>query len=270
MSFGSSQAVKNSTNTQAGLVQNATANSGAQIASGNTNLNAGTGNINSGTGFLNTVLNGNQANTSALLQPNIDQIRGANQQQLQALSTLSPRGGGRSGTLFNASYAPNQQIQSLFGNARTTAATALPQIGLAQQGIGTNLIGAGNNALNTATAGANYGAQDQLAIQQRSDNLVGGIGKTLMGLALAPVTGGGSVFGNAVGCWVAQAIYGEYDIRTHVIRQWLNTEYARTHVGKVVMTMYRKIGRQIAPFVRGPIRWVMKPLFDIALRKALA
>jgi hypothetical protein len=270
LSFGPSQAVKNATNTAAGITNTATTNSGGEINSGNANLNTGGSNITSGTNFLNTVLSGNQANTTALLQPNINQIRQANQQTLQGINTLSPRGGGRSGTNYAATSAPNEQIQNLFGNARTTAATALPQIGLAQQGIGTNLVGAGNNALSTATTGANNGIAAQLANQQRSDNLVAGIGKTLMGLALAPVTGGGSVFGNAVGCWIAQAIYGEHDIRTHLVRQWLNMEYAQTRTGRVVMAVYRKIGRQVAPYVRGPIRWMLKPLFDAALRKAEA
>lgn len=272
MSFGPSQAVKNSTNTQAGLVQQGTANSGAQIAQGNANLNTGGSNINSGTSFLNTVLNGNQANTASLLQPNINQIRDANQQQLQGISTLSPRGGGRAGTLFGASYAPNQQIQSLFGTARNTAATALPQIGLAQQGIGTNLVGAGNNALSTAASGANAGVQNQLAIQQRSDNLVSGLASGILGLATTPFGGGSAsngLLGLIPGCWIAQAVYGEHDIRTHIVRQWLNAEYARTKIGSVVMKAYRKIGRQIAPFVRGPVRWALKPLFDIALREAM-
>lgn len=275
MSFGSSQAVKNATNTQSGLVQDATANSGNQIASGNTNLNTGGSNITSGTNFLNTVLNGNQANTSALLQPNIDQIRGANQQQLQALSTLSPRGGGRSGTLFNASYAPNQQIQSLFGNARTTAATALPQIGLAQQGIGTNLLNTGNSALNTANTGAATGINSQLQIQNRSDAIDSAIGNGILSLATLPFgaaggAGSGGLLGMIPGCWIAAAVYGEHDIRTHMVRQWLNVEYVRTGAGRIVMKAYRKIGRQVAPFVRGPVRWILKPLFDVALRKALA
>lgn len=270
MSFGANQATKNATNVQSGLTQQATANSGTEIGQGGTQLAAGGQNINSGTNFLNTVLNGNRANTTALLQPNIDQIRQANNQQLQSLSTLSPRGGGRSGTLFNASYAPNQQIQNLFGQARTTAATALPQIGLAQQGIGTNLIGAGNSALNTGVQGADAVAQNQLAIQKRSDSLLGGLGGFATNLALAPVTGGGSLFGNFINCWIAQAVYGEHDIRTHAVRQWLNGEYARTKVGGAVMVLYRKFGRQIAPLVKGPLRWVLRPVFDMVLRKALA
>ncbi len=107
-----------------------------------------------------------------------------------------PRGGGRSAALFANPFATNQQVQSLFGNARTTAATALPQIGLGQQQIGTNLIGQGNQALNTATTGAQNQFQNQMAIQQRSDNIIGGLASGLMGLALAPVTGGGSLFGS--------------------------------------------------------------------------
>jgi len=215
-------------------------------------------------------LSGNQANTAATLQPNINQIRQSNQQQLQGISTLSPRGGGRSGTLYGASYAPNQQIQSLFGNARTTAATALPQIGLQQQAIGTNLVGAGNNALSTGVQGAQAGVGDALQVQQMSNQIDQAIGGGLFGLATAPITGfsGGSLLGAGLSCWIAEAIYGKDDIRTHAVRQWLNAEYARTRVGSMVMAVYRRVGRQVAR-----MRWacaVLKPLFDIALREALA
>ena len=276
MSFGPSQSVKNNQNTLAGATNQATANSTNELNTGNAQLNTGGSNVTSGTNFLNTVLNGNQANTTALLQPNINQIRGANQQTLQGLNTLSPRGGGRSGTNYAASFAPNQQIQSLFGNARTTAATALPQIGLAQEGIGTNLIGAGNNALSTGVQGANAGVNNALQVQQMSNAIDTAIGQGLFGLATTPLGignlpgGGGSILGGIVNCWIAEAIYGKHDIRTHAVRYWLNTEYARTRVGGIVMAVYRKIGRRIAKGVRGPVRWALKPVFDVALRKALA
>jgi hypothetical protein len=276
VSFGSSQSVKNNQNTLAGATNQATGNSTNEINSGNTQLNTGGQNITSGTNFLNTALNGNQANTTALLQPNINQIRQANQQTLQGINTLSPRGGGRSGTNYAATFAPNQQIQSLFGNARTAAASALPQVGLAQQGIGANLVGAGNNALSTGVQGANASTQNALQVQQMSNQIDAAIGSGLFGLATTPLGiggtsgGGGSILGSVINCWIAEAVYGQYDIRTHVVRQWLNVEYARTKIGRVVMSIYRKIGRQVVPYVRGPVRWVLKPLFDIALRKALA
>jgi hypothetical protein len=265
VSFGANQSVKNAQNQQLAETQQANAQSNAQFA-------AGSPNVTSGTNFLSTILNGNRANTTAVLQPNIDQIRQANQQQLQGISTLTPRGGGRSGTLFGASYAPNQQIQSLFGGARTSAASALPQIGLQQEGLGTNL-------LNTGASSANAGVQNALQVQQMSNAIDAAIGGGLFGLASLPVSGGGSLAGNLFGgggngwgtlCWIAAAVYGADDIRTHAVRQWLAMEYSRTRIGSVVVGLYRKIGRQIAPLVRGPVRWMLRPVFDMALRRALA
>ena len=195
MSFGPSQAQKNATNTQNGITSAATGNSQSQIGQGTAALTAGQNDVNSGTNFFNTLLNGNQANTTATLQPNIDQIRQANQQTLQQTNMLSPRGGGRGATLFNAAYAPNQQINSLFGQARTNAATALPQIGLAQQGIGTNLIGAGNTALNTA-GNTNQGVMSNLLQQQQMQNqMYTGLGQGLFGLATTPFGGGSATNG---------------------------------------------------------------------------
>ncbi len=273
MSFGPSQSVKNATNTAAGITNQATANSGADVNQGNTNLTTGGNNVQAGTNFMNTVLNGNQQNTAALLQPNINQIRQANQQQLQGINTLTPRGGGRAGANYAATFAPNQQIQSLFGQARTGAATALPQIGLQQQGIGTNLLNAGNSALNTATTGAQNGVQSQLAIQQRSDAIDSAIGSGIMGLAMAPITGfsGGSLLGaglTAAGvCWVAEVIYGKNDIRTHVVRTYLQGEFGKTKFGRVIVWVYRKIGRRVAQV---PILCrALKPLFDLGVREAL-
>src|SRR5277367_690442 len=111
MSFGPSNTSKAASNNLAGA-SNVALNqlAPAEISGANTNLASGAGNVGQAGNFFSTLLNGNQANTSALLQPNIDQIRGANQNAIQSLSTLMPRGGGRSGTLFNAAYAPNQQI----------------------------------------------------------------------------------------------------------------------------------------------------------------
>ncbi len=145
------------------------------------------------------MLNGNQANTASVLSPTLNADRAQNQQQLQSLSTLTPRGGGRSGTLFGAAYQPSASIQNLFNSGRTTAATTLPQIGLAQQGIGTNLFGAGNQALNTASGSNATNLSSAMQEQQMSNQLISGIGSLVGGLALAPVTGGGSLFGNLIG-----------------------------------------------------------------------
>jgi hypothetical protein len=198
MSFGPSQAQKNANNTAGGITEQANANSGNATSQGNTNLGTGGANINSGTNFLNTLLNGNAANTSALLAPTIAQNRTTNQNTLQSLNTLMPRGGGRSGTLFNAAYAPSVNTQNLFNNARTTAATTLPQIGLGQQGIGTNLLNAGNTALNTASTTNSNLSQQLLQQQQMQNQLFSSLGSGLFGLATTPLSGGTSLLGMGV------------------------------------------------------------------------
>lgn len=200
MSFGPSQATKNAENTLNGQSQIATQNSSNLNAAGTGQMNAGAGNVNSGVGFLNTVLNGNQANTASLLAPSINSTRQSNQAALQGISTLMPRGGGRYGALFGQSLQPTQSIQNMFNGARTTAATTLPQIGLQQQGLGANLFNTGNSALNTGVGATGQNLQATQADTRNSNALATGIGSSIMGLALAPVSGlnGGSLFGNLI------------------------------------------------------------------------
>jgi hypothetical protein len=194
-SFGPTAETKQATGALGTISNTAQANSGADRTQGNGILNIGAGNVNSGTNFFNSLLNGNQADTTATLQPSIDQIRGGIDNTAQAINTLTPRGGGRSGTNYGLSYEPQRQIQTLFNSARTNAATALPQIGLQQQGIGTGLLNSGNSALNTGTtASGNLGTLGQQQ-QQITANMWGGLGKGIFGLATTPFGGGSATDG---------------------------------------------------------------------------
>ena len=196
MSFGSSNTTKQGENNLAGTSNLALNTQFPQVTqAGQGLLNLGGQNVQSGTNYLNTVLNGNQANTGALLQPNIDQIRQGTSNNLTALNTLMPRGGGRSSTLFNQSFAPQQQIQNLFNQARSGAATALPQIGLQEQNLGANLFGLGNGALSTATGANSALTQAGLQQQQINNSLMSGLGSGLFSLATTPFGGGSSMNG---------------------------------------------------------------------------
>jgi hypothetical protein len=192
VSFGPGKAEQSATSALQGVTGTATGNSANQIAAGTNLLNTGGTNVASGTNFFNTLLNGNQANTTAMLQPNINQIRQANQNSIQGLSTLMPRGGGRSSTLFSAAYAPESQIQNLFGGARTTAAQALPQIGLQQQQNATNLFGTGNQALNTGLQGNQNLFSNAFQQRQYQNQLYGQLGQGILGLATMPLGGAGT------------------------------------------------------------------------------
>lgn len=134
-------------------------NAGTTGTAGGQLLNLGGGNTQAGANFFQTLLGGNQANTATALQPDVNRVNQANQQTLQAVNTLQPRGGGRSSTLFSLPFQGNQQIQALFNGARTTAAQTLPQIGLGQTGAGTNLF----NVSNTGAADLAHISQAQQA-----------------------------------------------------------------------------------------------------------
>jgi hypothetical protein len=82
----------------------------------------------------------------------------------------------------------------------------------------------------------------------------------------------GAAAGAAKGCWIAEAIYGVDDIRTHTVRAWLNGSFRQSFMGDLVMRFYLKFGQLIAAQVySGKIsRSTLKPLFDMAFRKATA
>ncbi len=159
------------------LGANNTAASGAAVP----NVNSGTSNLAAGANFFKTILGGNQADTSALLQPDINRVNNANQQTLQAVSTLTPRGGGRSASLFALPFQGNQQIQGLFNQARTGAASALPQIGSAQGSLGSNLFGIANQGAGELVQGGQRQQQITSALQQ-------GLGNGLFNLFTTPVS----------------------------------------------------------------------------------
>lgn len=186
MSFGPTAGTKSAMSGMTDVSKTAQTNSTADRAQGGNLLNLGGDNVTSGTNFFNTLLNGNAANTTATLQPSIDQIRNGVGTAMTAVNTLAPRGGGRTAMNYGLSFAPQAQIQNLFNQTRTQAATALPQIGLQQQQMGGNLLGIGNQALNTAGTGyANLTDANQKQ-QQITNNAWSGLGQGIFGLATVP------------------------------------------------------------------------------------
>ncbi len=173
MSFGPSSQTQSGFNT---LQQNNAATSAAAPPL----VNAGASNLSAGANFFKTLLGGNQAETAAMLQPDINRINAGNQQTLQAVSTLTPRGGGRSATLFQLPFAGQQQIQSLFNGARAGAAQALPQIGAQQGSLGSNLFGLANQG---ATNLSELGQRQQQITQSARAALLKGILGAVSGIA---------------------------------------------------------------------------------------
>jgi hypothetical protein len=196
VSFGASATTKKAENNLGGITDTLTNLQAPKLTGmGDALMGQGQGTVQPAVNLFNTLLAGNRANTTAALQPSIDQIREGSTNSLNAISTLTPRGGGRYGSLFAHSMAPQGQIQNLFNTARTTAAQTLPQIGLQEMGMGTNLFGLANSALGTAGNLNSSLAEIGQRQQQMKNAMWGGLGKGLFSLATTPFGGGSEVNG---------------------------------------------------------------------------
>ena len=172
----------------------------AQQRQGVPMLGQGASNLQSGANFFSTLLNGNQANTRALLQPDINRINESTQGALQGASTLMPRGGGRFATLFQQPFAAQQQIGNLFNQARSGAAGGLANIGGTQGQLGTT------NAQNLF--------QNAFGQRQYFNNMIGSTIGALASLAATPMGAGaasGSLF-SKIGGGGGAAPFGTYTV----------------------------------------------------------
>jgi hypothetical protein len=107
---------------------------------------------------------------------------------------------------------------------------------------------------------------------QGMENMYGLGPATLQARAAGTLPHGGS-YGpvSASGCWVAAALYGGWDDpRTIDVRRWLNTEFVKRPIGRVVMKLYLRFGERVAELVKrsAMVRAILRPLFDLALRNA--
>ncbi len=122
-------------------------------------------------------------------------------------------------------------------------------------------VGGGNQALGQVASNVQANAAQEDASWGWAKNV------------LAPVLGAaGQAAGGAKYCWIAEAVYGIDDPRTFMVRAWLTGPFMATRFGSVVMGLYRRFGQRIAAIARRSrmLRAALKPLFDIALRKAIA
>lgn len=87
------------------------------------------------------------------------------------------------------------------------------------------------------------------------------------------ISAGGQVAAGyaAGGCWIAEAIYGVDDPRTHLVRLWLNVEFVKSTTGRMVMALYLRFGQRVASWVRRStlLKHALKPLFDRGLKNAI-
>lgn len=185
MAFGRSTQAQQAEGANMSIAGTATQNSKTAQDSGVGALSTGTQQVQSGANFFNTVANGNRENSTAMLAPDINRLRDSNTQALQAASTLMPRGGGRTASLFGRPLATNDAVNSLYTGVRSGASSQLAQIGQGQQSLGANLFGIANSGLNTAgninSSNLNYERQRQADINNAAIGYAGAGTRALFG-----------------------------------------------------------------------------------------
>lgn len=73
------------------------------------------------------------------------------------------------------------------------------------------------------------------------------------------------------GCWIAEAVYGVDDRRTHVVRAYLNGPFRVKKRGDLIMRVYLRFGERVARVVKKSklLKALFRPFFDAALSRAL-
>jgi hypothetical protein len=97
---------------------------------------AGVSNLNNASNFWNTILSGNQQAISKLLAPEISNIQGQGQQQIQNQSQFGNRSGGTNATNQTNIDSQRQQVEQMIAGLTGQAASQVGNLGATQLGFG--------------------------------------------------------------------------------------------------------------------------------------
>jgi len=211
--------------------------------------------------FLHKIIGGDSVSTNQALAPALANITGQTVTNRENIYDQSAPGAGRDVLLGENQRSQGQQVAGLTNQAFLSAFPELAQLGQGNINTSLGLTGGGITSLaNSATTTTNVLNEQQ---QQKASTL------NFFG-QLAQAAGQGA--GLAAACWIAEAIYGVDDMRTFVLRRYLNGPFCQHLSGRLVMALYRAVGRQVAWLARRSalLRGAFRPLFERALINATA
>jgi hypothetical protein len=170
-----------------------------------------------------------------------------------------PRGGARDLALQQSQISKEGAIGATESNAYLSSFPALAQLGGQGIGLSTAEISSALSAFGGASSSNQAAGQMSSAGKAETLSFLGGLGSSAAQGA-----------GLALGCWIAEEIFGERNLHTVRLRVWLNAVFGKTRTGKVVMFFYRRHGRYIALQVRNRpwVRRLITPIFMAADRAA--
>jgi hypothetical protein len=194
------------------------------------------------------------------IAPASEQVAAQTEAAKQRIQTEAPRGGEQRLALENADISKASQIGRLATGAFTGSFPALAS--LAGTGIGLSA-----NEIANALAGFQGGAATTNNIMQNDASTKAATMGMVGQLGSAAAMGAGTAV-----CWIATALWGVADLRTMLVRRWLNSGFCKSRGGRAVVALYSRYGRQAARLVRRftLARAIATPLFEAALRRAHA
>jgi len=118
-------------------------------------------------GYFQSILNGDRANTTQTLAPQIADIQQRLNTALTTGSTLNARGGGRASTLAGLPSQATTQINNLYDTARPAAATSLTDIGSREGSLAGSLMGGSNGFYSGSNSATGTGLNNNLLTNQQ-------------------------------------------------------------------------------------------------------
>ena len=204
--------------------------------------------------YYDKLASGDPTQIQAAVGPAEGQIDAQTAGTIKNIQDTSPRGGTKLLGEEEAKIAGAGEKGNLITQAYTSAFPAEAQLGGNTTGLSTAQIAQaiqGFQGAGTTTA--------QLGQEQAA-------GKASQLAFFGSLAGGAASVAGAA-CWIAERLYGCNDVRTFAVRCWLRREFAHRPLGRIVMPLYRKYGRQVAK--HPAVCRALKPLFDKAMESAM-
>jgi hypothetical protein len=211
--------------------------------------------------FYTQLSTGNPQAIQTATAPATEQIAKNYQQAIQNIKTTQPRGGAQDLAVQQAQISEAGQIGSTQANAYLGSFPALANLASGGIGLSVNEVTQALSAFSGASSSNQALGQMQNMGKAETLSFLGGLGQSA-------ATGAGL----AMGCWLAELLFGKNSLHVARMRPWLNFVYSKTWTGRAFMWLYLRYGRFIAAQAekRAWLRRALMPLFRWLDRKAQA
>lgn len=203
------------------------------------------------------ILGGDTGKTTPFVAPAAEAANASYSQAAKNILASTQRGGEQEAMLAGNEIAKAGQISSILPQLMATALQTLT--GAGQSGTGMSMQG-------TQGAAGIFGnnAQTYASEANAKSNM---LGQMAMGAGQAAGSYAGA---RAGGCWISEAIFGVDDVRTHLLRFWINFVWAQRLAGSVFRFVYIATGKRVAKAVLSSrvVRCLMTALFGKLLECA--